>query len=302
MNESIFDSSSEKKLFNQLKTRWKNYVDVFPQIPVRNVIGYDRIQSQNLSEKAINFLLKSSFDFVVCELKTGIPILVIEFDGLSGGYSREAKFFIRSLPKNDEYRKLKMETKLDLCSQFQIPMIAVSYEETDLLKESDDYITVLDVIIGSALEKRDFRKNYLKYNQMLSDAYEFGGKKSTKLADLEINFLNEQANPVKEKIKKITEKFPFWSGQVVFPDKNSEYLNGQFRLASGKKTESNVRYEKVLISVDISIRHVGISQGDCLSIFNTIGEYCLARKAQRLLGSDIDKWKELDEKTTWTKF
>jgi len=302
MNESIFDSNSENKLFRELKTRWQNYVDVFPQIPVRNVIGYDRIQSQNLGGKTANFLLKSSFDFVVCELNTGIPIIVIEFDGLSGGYSREAKFYIHSLPKNDEYRKLKMETKLDLCSQFQIPMIAVSYEETDLLEKSDDYISVLDVIIGNALEKRDFRKHYLKYNKMLSDAYEFGGRKSMELADLEINLLNEQANPVKEKIKKITEKFPFWSGQVIFPPKNNEHLKGQFRLASGKKIESNVRYEKVLINIEISIRHVGISQIDCLSIFNTVGEYCLARKAQRLLGTDLDKWKELDEKATWTKF
>jgi hypothetical protein len=49
------------------------------------------------------------------------------------------------------------------------------------------------------------------------------------------------------------------------------------------------------------IRKVGVFDSDCLFLFNTIGEYCLARKTEREIGTDKEKWKELIEKTDWTK-
>ena len=60
MSKSIFDSNSERDLFKRLKTYWSRYVDVFPQIPVRNVIGYENIVDSKLNVKTINFLLKSN--------------------------------------------------------------------------------------------------------------------------------------------------------------------------------------------------------------------------------------------------
>ncbi len=87
MKKSIFDSKSEKRIFKRLKTIWNRYVDVFPQIPVKNIIDYEQIIKSDKNPKVKDFLLKTSFDFVICELDTGIPILVVEFDGLSGGFS-----------------------------------------------------------------------------------------------------------------------------------------------------------------------------------------------------------------------
>jgi len=39
------------------------------------------------------------------------------------------------------------------------------------------------------------------------------------------------------------------------------------------------------------IRKVGIFKEDAFWLFNTIGEYCIARKAEKELGSDPHKWR-----------
>ena len=140
VRSSVFDSKSEKSLFKRLKTYWSKYVDVFPQIPVKSVIGFENIENYSKTPKQRDYLLKTAFDFVICELDTGIPILVVEFDGLSGGFSHFGEFRIERIPENDKYRKLKMDAKLNLCSEFRVPMIVISYEESNLLKESGDFI------------------------------------------------------------------------------------------------------------------------------------------------------------------
>lgn len=301
MIKSIFDSKSERTIFKRLKTIWSKYVDVFPQIPVRNVIEYHELEKFDKNPKVAEFLLKTSFDFVVCELETGNPILIIEFDGLGGGFSQDGKFFIESAPNKDPYRKLKMDTKLRVCSEFRIPMIVVSYNESNLLSESGDWISILDAIIGDAIEKRAHEKNYSKYMGMLSEAYEFGGQESVDLATIEIEMVNERYNPIKRKIREITSKFPRWSTQIVFPQEEEDWLIGKFKLTSGFKTEGKDFYQKKMMEIELKIRKVGVFKSDNIFLFNTIGEYCLARKVEKELGSDLKKWTELDRKTEWTK-
>lgn len=301
MKKSIFDSKAENSIYKRLKTFWSKYVDVFPQIPVRNVIEYDEIVIFEKNVKT-NFLLKTSFDFVICELETGFPILVVEFDGLSGGFSQEGNFYMNTIPEIDPHRQLKMETKLKLCSKFQVPMLVVSYEESNLLSESGDWISILDVIIGDAIEKRHYEKNYIRYIEMLSEAYEFGGQESAELASIEIEIINEEYNPVKRKIKEITKKFPRWPMQIVSPQKQGDWLAGKFCLNYGFNTINGCLNTKKLLGLDLKIRKVGVFDSDCLFLFNTIGEYCLARKTEREIGYDKEKWKELIEKTEWTKY
>ena len=300
MKKSIFDSKSEKIIFKRLKTFWSKYVDVFPQIPVRNIIDYEVIKNFSKNPKAIDFLLKTSFDFVICELDTGIPILIIEFDGLTGGFSQEGKFYTESNTKTDPYRKLKMETKLSLCSQNKIPIIVISYNESNILSESGDWISILDLIIGDSIEKRYYEKNYNKYMNMLSEAYEYGGSESVEMTSIEIDLINEQFNPIKIKIAKITDKFPFWPMQIVFPQENENWLIGKFSLSFGLQTINNSLYTKKLLEIDLKIRKVGIFDSDSIFLFNTIGEYCLARKTERELGIDSNKWTNIIKNTEWT--
>ncbi len=301
MKKSIFDSKSEKGIFKRLKTFWSRYVDIFPQIPVRNVVDYNELLKFDNNPSVRDFLLKTSFDFVVCELDTGIPILIIEFDGLSGGFSREGIFHIENEPKQDKYRKLKMDAKLRLCSQFQIPMIVLSYEEINLLTDSNDLITILDVIIGDAIEKNYHKKNYGEYIKMISEAYEFGGKEAAGMATIEIDTINEIYNPIKKKIRDLTRKFPRWPMQIVFPQEEDGYLKGTFSLKLGLKKIEDSFYSKKLLEFNFKMRNVGVYDSDGLFLFNTIGEYCLARKAEKELGFDGKEWQIRYNKTKWTK-
>ena len=301
MKASIFDSKSEKRIFKRLKTFWSKYVDVFPQIPVRNLVGYHEVLKFDNNSKVKDFLLKTSFVFVICELDTGVPILVVEFDGLSGGFSRNGTFYIKETIQDDKYRKLKMDTKLRLCSTYQVPMIVLSYGECNLLSESGDWITILDVIIGDALEKKYHMKNYNKYLKMLSEAYEFGGKEAAEMATIEIEIMNDFQNPIKNKIRDITRKFPRWPMQIIFPKEQDGCLKGKFSLRLGLKTIDKSYYSKQLLEFELKIRNVGVFESDGMFLFNTIGEYCLARKAEKELGTDYKLWQRKYDEAEWTK-
>lgn len=301
MSRSIFDSMSEQKIHARLKTYWSRYVDVFPQIPVRNVIGYDRLQDMNELEKAKDYLLHTSFDFVICQLNSGIPILIIEFDGLEKGFSIDGKYILlKERLSQDIHRKLKMETKLRVCQKISVPMIVVSYPECDLLEESEDQITILDAIIGDAIEKKVRRYNHEKHIERLSNAWDFGGEAASEITELEIYLEVEDHNPIKQKIRKITNKFPFWHDQILFPKIIDDVIEGEFHLKAGIQIESNNSRSQKIVTTKISMRAIGVNTSDYIWLFNTIGEYCLCRKTEKILGFDSEKWNLVAQNTEMT--
>lgn len=302
MRKSVFDSKEEEKLFKRLKTYWSKYLDIFPQLPPRNVFGYDEIINSNMTEKAKSFLLETSFDFVICDIEKHTPLLVIEFDGLSGGFSTEAEYFIKKPIQKDPYRKLKMDTKLQACRNFNIPAVVVSYQECSILEESEQMINILDVIIADAIEKNDHAKNYCNYVNMLSNAYNFGGQESVDATMIEIEMMSELANPIKKKILELTKKFPHWGTQFYFakPDNNGN-LTETFNLNLDINTVDGVMYTKRLLSVNISIRQTGAFTQDPIFLLNTIGEYCLAMKTKKILGFEWQNWEEARNKADWVK-
>jgi hypothetical protein len=304
MHASIFDSKSEEKLYSRMKTFWSKYIDVFPQLPVSKVIGYQNIDDQNISRKAKDFLKKSSFDFVICDQVTHAPVLVIEFDGLGGGFSKDGKY-IHNLKKKemmDPHRALKMQKKLDICNEFLIPIVVVSYEECDLLKESEQMITILDAIIGDALEKSEASKNYVEYSKMLAEAYDFAGEPAVEITMLEIDLMREKANPIKRKIKAITSKFPRWPTTIHFtrPDEKG-ILRETFKHTAGLVVKNGVACTKCLLSVTVSMREVCAPWENSFFLFNTIGEYCLAMKAKKILGNDPESWQSAYDQAEWSE-
>ncbi|RFM34473.1 DUF2726 domain-containing protein [Chitinophaga silvisoli] len=303
MRKSIFDSKGEEKLFKRLKTYWSKYLDVFPQLPPRNVFGYDEIMKSDMKTGAKNFLLTTSFDFVVCDINNHTPLLVIEFDGVSGGFSRDAEYFTQKTFRYDPYRKLKMKTKLQACRDFNIPAVVVSYQECDLLEESEQMINILDVIIADAIEKSEHAQNFGKYTDMLAEAYNYGGQDSVDDAMIEIEIMSERANPIKRKILELTKKFPHWGTQFYFA-KPDEYgnLSASFNLNIDIETIEGEMFTKRLLSVNVSIRQAGVSTNDPLFLLNTIGEYCLAMKAKKALGFDWKNWSEAREKAEWVRY
>jgi len=303
MRKSVFDSKEEEKLYKRLKTFWSKYVDVFPQLPPRNVFGYEAIQNSDMTRGAKDFLLKTNFDFVVCDVTTHAPVLIIEFDGLSGGFSREAEYFIEKAFTEDPHRELKMNTKLKACQDFNIPAIVVSYKECSLLDESEQMINILDVIIADAIEKNDHGKNYGKYTQMLADAYETGGEESVECTLIEIDFISEQANPIKRKITEVTKQFPRWGTQFYFTKPDADgVLKETFNLNMDIRTTDGTMYTKRLLSVDISMRHVGSFTHDPVFLINTVGEYCLAMKTKKILGYDWKNWSAARDAAPWVKY
>ena len=299
MSRSIFDSESEKKLYRQLKTRWSRYVEVYPQIPVKNVIGYHEIKSLDIPKAAKDYLFNTAFDIVVCELKTAAPILVVEFDGIGCGFSQDDHYISKVVPLNDPYRKLKMQRKLDACSSFNISLVVLSFTECELLNQSSDMLMVIDAIIGQALECEYYKRNVSEHTRAMSEAFAFGGAEAAEMYSIELDVMAEEMNPIKKKIKDITSKFPFWPYQIVFPQKKDDHVEGRFYLRAGMKTIDGKLKQKVLLFVDISMREVNFFGCDTWQIFNCIGEYCLARKAEATIGSDRESWERAIEQAQW---
>jgi hypothetical protein len=299
MTRSIFDSESEKRIYKKLKSRWSKYVEVYPQIPVRNVIGYHEIKSLDLSKEAKDYLLNTAFDIVVCELQTAVPILIIEFDGIGRGFSQDEQYISKVVPLNDPYRKLKMERKLEACSLVNMPLVVLSFTECELLNQSSDMLMVIDAIIGQALECQYYKNNYAEHSKALSEAFAFGGQDAAEMYTIEMDVMAEQMNPIKKKIKEITSKFPFWTHQIVFPRKKDDHIEGRFYLRAGMKIVDGKMKQKVLLFVDISMRKVNFLGSDTWQIFNSIGEYCLARKTETTIGLDRASWERAIQQAQW---
>jgi Protein of unknown function (DUF2726) len=151
--ESIFGSGVERETFLALRRKWEGEVDVFPQVPVKTVVGFSRVQAlQDENEK--QYLLKTEFDYVVCKRNTGVPVLVIEFDGVGGGFSRGLQYETTE-PIRVRNRAMKMQAKLRICAQAKIPAVVVALPEQERIGESG-HLTVLDGIIGEVLASQIF--------------------------------------------------------------------------------------------------------------------------------------------------
>ncbi len=158
MVKTIFGSKSEKENFRKLVSHWEKYVAIYPQVSVKNVIGYDELEQLPMPKKAIEYLKKTEFDYVVCEKDSGAPIIAIEFDGIGHGFSRNGEYFSKVIPIDAPNRKIKLDNKLEACTFTDTPLVIISYDECKL--NNEDQIMIIDAIIGQAIEKKYYEKNY----------------------------------------------------------------------------------------------------------------------------------------------
>jgi hypothetical protein len=156
---SIFGSGVERETFLAIRKKWEREVDVFPQVPVKCVVGFSRVQAIQERRKK-QYLLRTEFDYVVCDKKHGTPILVIEFDGMGGGFSRDLRYVTKVAPIRGRNRSTKFHAKLDVCADAGIPAVVVSMPERDSIGE-DNRLTIIDGIIGEVLASHTF-ENILK--------------------------------------------------------------------------------------------------------------------------------------------
>jgi len=300
MSASIFGSNAEQEVYLCLTSVWSKYVDIYPQIPVRRVLGYDNLQNLPLSPGAIDYLLKTEFDFVVCEKDTATAQLAIEFDGIGHGFSRNGEYISRVVPGNDPYRKLKLDAKLRACELSGVPLVVVSFPETDLLEESDSAITVLDAVIGEIRACIGTHQLIASHTEAFTEAYDEDptGEAAGYVLDA-LEFQSDlENNPIRRKTLEIFRKLPFSGVSMGFlRDREKEgYVGIRRSIIGGTHISENFSSKKVLLSTSIYIRDLdgSVNLADC------IAHYCLARKALREVGTDPAAWKKLLDETPWT--
>ena len=145
-SRSIFGSGAERATFHALRSQWQEQLDIFPQLPVKTVVGFNRIQAIQ-DEDQRSYLLQTEFDYVICRKRNGIPVLVIELDGIGGGFSRVLQYETHTLPVRHQNRRKKLEAKLRICAEAEIPAVVVSFQETTPI-DAAGHLTILDAIIA----------------------------------------------------------------------------------------------------------------------------------------------------------
>lgn len=165
--ESIFGSSSERELFTTINSGWADRFAVYPSLPFATVI---ELGGLDLKHSEREFLLKTSIDYTLCT-KRGRPLLSIEFDGLSHGFSRRGRY-VQMHECHDSARDWKLDLKTRIASTADFPFVVVSYDEKNPIGEST-HLTIVDGIVGQMLAHRDLRhrlRNLYAENQLEIDA------------------------------------------------------------------------------------------------------------------------------------
>ena len=304
MPESIFDSKAERKIYQRLKTVWSKYVDAYPQIPVRKVLGYDDLKRLPIRRGAIDYLLGAEFDFVVCEKDTDTPVLAIEFDGIGKGFSQGGRYVSRVAVVNDPHRKLKLDAKLRACELSGFPLVVVSFLETDLLEASENAITVLDGIIGEVRATIGLQRLVASHNNLLGDA--LCRDPSGLAADWIMSGLEVQSdfenNPLRRTAMEIGSRLPIWGIDMEFLRDREGYVGVRRSIVGGREFGSDCDKKQVLLAASVYMRPLNCIRCDAVTIADCIAEYCLATKARRDIGFELAAWRKLVQETPWTSW
>ena len=145
VRKTIFGSQSERELFVSIDSHWseRGFV-LYPSLPFASIFDITKL---DVTPEEKSFLLKTSVDYTLCT-KQGQPIVSVEFDGISHGFSRHGRFVaLRRSPRNDPRRGWKLDLKVRLATMLSYPLVVVSYHEKNPIAE-DLHLTILDGMIG----------------------------------------------------------------------------------------------------------------------------------------------------------
>lgn len=302
MSKAIFDSRAEQAIYRRLASIWSRYVDIYPQIPVRKVLGYKNLRELPLQPRTVDYLLKTEFDFVVSEKGTSNALLAIEFDGIGHGFSRNGEYISRVVPLNDPYRKLKLDSKLRACTLLGFPLVIVSFPETEPLEESGSAITVLDAIIGEVQATIGLQHLISSHTDAFADA--FTEDPSGETADWVMSALevhNDRKNhPIRRKTQEIAQKLPLWGYFIEFLHNREGYAGVRRAIIGGIEVTQNGSKQQVLLSASVYVRDLNCTHCNAVNLADCIAEYCLAKKALREIGLDPTAWEKLADETPWT--
>jgi len=149
VKSSIFGSYDERQLFERLSSRWCDKVDLYPSVPLCQLIE----QPKGLSNEEVEYFRKANVDFTFCEKETGKPLLTIEFDGVSGGFNTFGEY-VQSKPKLRN-RKKKLDFKVRVAHEAGFPLVVVSYPEAVSI-DATLQLAIVDGIIAEVLFSEHF--------------------------------------------------------------------------------------------------------------------------------------------------
>ena len=165
--QSIFGSQSERALFTAIKSQWTDRFALYPSLPFATLIDLGAMKLRNAERE---FLLKTNVDYTLCT-SLGKPLLSIEFDGLSHGFSRLGRY-VQMHKCHDSAREWKLDLKVRVAASVDFPFIVVSYDEKNLIGEGT-HLIIVDGIIGQILANLDFKhrlKNLYPHNKQEIDS------------------------------------------------------------------------------------------------------------------------------------
>lgn len=303
MTKTIFDSKAEQRIYRRLKSLWSRYVEIYPHIPIRNALGYGTLKRLPLKQKTKDYLLRTEFDFVVCDSETGVSRLAIEFDGIGHGFSRDGEYVSRVSPLNDPYRKLKLDAKLQACELTGLPVVVVSFPETGLLRESKSAITVLDAIIGEVRAAIGLRELISSHTETFTKAFsEDPSGDAAESVMLALEFQSDlENNPIRKKTRELFLKLPLDSGYMEPLRDRQGYVGMRRAIVGGTEGSMGGVRHQILLSTSVYVRDLSCIGCDAINLADCIAEYCLARKALHEIGTDPSVWQKLLDKTPWTE-
>jgi len=150
----VYGSRSEWDVIRALQRKWEKTFSLHHNIPILNIIDVDvvadispreiDVSAEKISLRDYDYLKKTSVDIVLCDKATEVPLICVEFDGWSLGFSKRSKY----IPgKVDALRARKMEMKCKCFALANIPLFIVSSRETQPL-DNATATSLLDGFIG----------------------------------------------------------------------------------------------------------------------------------------------------------
>lgn len=297
---SIFDSQSEKRVFRSLSSTWSSDYLVSDHVPVRNVLGWDQIQSLGLPDKERRFLLSADFDFVVCTKDEGEPLLAVEFDGYSRGFSNDGRY-LSSLATDE--RRRRFNTKLVACEHFGMPMVIVSYQEAS--GAATNTLTVLDAIVGSVIAGQRTAEEITARMEELSDAYrdDPSGELTGAILD-EISFSNDlKHNPVVRRTLELRKAIHYTADGITFLTDRDHlgYVGGRFTIWVGVDTSSGKVRIKECFANTLYLRAVNCDGCAAENLLYEMGHYLLLVNAINRFGTGEQFWVNAGKHARWVE-
>lgn len=166
IRESVFGSPRERRLFKALQSRWGSNYNLYPGLKFHSIVDLGNIP---LTRDERNFLLATEVDYTLCD-KEDRPLVSVEFDGVTGGLSRDGRFVPRGR-ESDADRKWKFDLKLRVSESVGYSFAIVSTEET-VGVPGEETPMIVDGIIGQALAQRQTQREVAGLSEVLGDEVE----------------------------------------------------------------------------------------------------------------------------------